>query len=254
MSAIGRERRYPKSGMAEVAGLPRRQLLAVAVLMCVPVPLLTLGGLAVPFPELAQRALAPILPFVDSPGTPSASGAPASVRALPILAGPADRSAGADATATPVNDVRTRTSNADTVARTDPGGSPVRPAAADGPSSPSSSPPSSAAPTDTTEPTSSDGGSTDGGGTTATPTGTEPVAPQPPPPPAPAPPPAPSSPPVVPPPPPGPSPPPPIPVPPVVPAVTGALPEPGDLVEDPVTTVEATVDALLGGLGGKRKR
>ncbi len=253
MSAIGRERRYPKSGMAEVAGLPRRQLLAVAVLMCVPVPLLTLGGLAVPFPELAQRALAPILPFVDSPGTPSASGAPASVRALPILADPADRSAGEDATANPVNDVRTRTSNADTVARTDPGGSPVRPAAADGASSPSG-PPSSAAPTDTTEPTSSDGGSTDGGGTTATPTGTEPVAPQPPPPPAPAPPPAPSSPPVVPPPPPGPSPPPPIPVPPVVPAVTGALPEPGDLVEDPVTTVQATVDALLGGLGGKRKR
>ena len=137
MSAIGRERRYPKSGMAEVAGLPRRQLLAVAVLMCVPVPLLTLGGLVVPFPELAQRALAPILPFVDSPGTPSASGAPASVRALPILADPADRSAGEDATANPVNDVRTRTSNADTVARTDPGGSPVRPAAADGASSPS---------------------------------------------------------------------------------------------------------------------
>ena len=252
MSAIGRERRYPNSGMVEATGLPRRQLLAVALLMCVPVPLLTLGGLVVPFPELAQRALAPILPFVESPGLANASGAPASVRGLLILAGPRDRPVRVGVAATPVNEVRSRASNAETVARADSGG-PVHPAATDGPSSPTGSPPSSTAPTDTAEPTPSDGGNTDGSGSSSTaPSATEPE-PSPPPPPPPAPPP----PPVVAPPPPGPPPPPPpppTPLPPVVPAVTGALPEPSDLVEDPVSTVQGTVDDLLRGFGGKRRR
>jgi hypothetical protein len=53
--------------VTETVDLSRHQALLLAVLVFVPVPLLTLGGLAVPFPELAQRALAPLLPFVAPP-------------------------------------------------------------------------------------------------------------------------------------------------------------------------------------------
>jgi hypothetical protein len=55
--------------VTETVDLSRHQALLLALLVFVPVPLLTFGGLAVPFPELAQRVLAP-LPFV---GPPSAS-------------------------------------------------------------------------------------------------------------------------------------------------------------------------------------
>ena len=87
MSASGRDKRHQTHGSVEAVGLPRRQLLVLVLLTCVPVPLLTLGGLAVPFPELAQRALAPLLPFVDTPGQTAQAGAPASVRAVSILDG-----------------------------------------------------------------------------------------------------------------------------------------------------------------------
>ena len=65
MNAIRREELHPRAGVVEAVDLPRHRLLVLVLLVFVPVPLLTLGGLAVPFPELAQRALAPFLPFVE---------------------------------------------------------------------------------------------------------------------------------------------------------------------------------------------
>ncbi len=65
MNAIRREELHPRAGVVEAVDLPRHHLLVLVLLVFVPVPLLTLGGLAVPFPELAQRALAPFLPFVE---------------------------------------------------------------------------------------------------------------------------------------------------------------------------------------------
>jgi hypothetical protein len=51
----------------EAVSMPRHQAVLLGLLMCVPVPLLTLGGLAAPIPELAQRAFAPLLPFLEVP-------------------------------------------------------------------------------------------------------------------------------------------------------------------------------------------
>ncbi len=89
MSTIGQpHERHLGTRMTEAFNLPRRQALVLVLLTFVPVPLLTLGGFAVPFPELVQRALAPILPFVDEPGRSALAGAPVSVYALPILDAP----------------------------------------------------------------------------------------------------------------------------------------------------------------------
>ena len=80
------------------ADLPRRHLLALVALTLVPVPLLTVGGLAAPFPELAQRALAPMLPFVvahrEAQAAPLPRGAMHAVRIRPAAR---ENSAGAPA-------------------------------------------------------------------------------------------------------------------------------------------------------------
>ena len=79
MNAIRREELHPRAGVVEAVDLPRHHLLVLVLLVFVPVPLLTLGGLAMPFPELAQRAFAPFLPFVER------SAAPQPARTLAIL-------------------------------------------------------------------------------------------------------------------------------------------------------------------------
>jgi hypothetical protein len=68
--------------------LRRRQTLLFVLLTLVPVPLFTVGGLAVPFPELAQRALAPILSFVHvpAPAEVTAAGDASAVHTLAIRA------------------------------------------------------------------------------------------------------------------------------------------------------------------------
>jgi hypothetical protein len=45
-------------GTAEAVSLPRRHLLAVAILMCVPLPLLSLAATVVPLPQMLERATA----------------------------------------------------------------------------------------------------------------------------------------------------------------------------------------------------
>jgi len=78
--------------MAEAVTLPRRQALVLVVLTCIPVPVLTIGGFAFPLPELAQRALAPLLPFVDAPDNSRVSWREAgSVHAVSILSTPSER-------------------------------------------------------------------------------------------------------------------------------------------------------------------
>ena len=84
MTPIPRHER-PGARTHDAVALSRQQAVILALLIIVPVPLLTLGGLAVPFPELVQRALGPLLPFVETPGDTSAAGAPVTVGVVPIL-------------------------------------------------------------------------------------------------------------------------------------------------------------------------
>jgi hypothetical protein len=265
MSAKPNSERHLGTRLTEAIDLSRRQSLVLVLLMFVPVPLLTIGGLAVPFPELAQRALAPLLPFVETPGKRSVTGLPTGLRALAIV--DADSSAAAlDASGPDLEAVGATVSP-------EAGQPASRGAAADGgPPSPGTAP---AAPVDTQVPERSpegpgasepagneDGnaptGETPGGGDvsgTASPPAPErpSPAPQPPPsttpPPPSPPPPSPASPP---PPPPAPSPPSPPPPPPSSPPppLAGNIPPPDDVIED----LGDTVEDLLGGILGTPKR
>jgi hypothetical protein len=275
MTPIPRHER-PGARTHDAVTLSRQQAAVLVLLIVVPVPLLTLGGLAVPFPELVQRALAPLLPFVETPGETSAAGAPAAVGVVPILGpvpafdGSATEGASSsaiphsrvpaptllDGSASPVSgftpDVREPVEDPDPASGTD---APVAPAAgpaaepdsgaggAGSPPSPSSPPPPSPAPPPPPPPV------------------VVPPAPLPPPPPVlpPPPPVLPPPPPVLPPPPPPPPPPPaPPPPPPVLPPppapIAGIIPPPGQVLEDPVDTVTQTVEDLLGPILGKPKR
>ena len=89
MSEIRGGELIPRAGVVEAVDLPRRQLLVLVLLVCLPVPFLTLGGLSAPFPEFAQRALAPLLPFVADPGDEALAGRVEAARAL-IVASPGD--------------------------------------------------------------------------------------------------------------------------------------------------------------------
>src|SRR5262245_13366867 len=85
MSAIRGGEIFPRAGVSEAVDVSRRPLLVLVLLVCVPVPLLTLGGLAVPFPEVAQRALAPLLPFVQVPGAERSAASANATSALTIV-------------------------------------------------------------------------------------------------------------------------------------------------------------------------
>ena len=64
MSVISTPERLPAPRAAEAIALPRRHVLALAVLICIPVPLLSLGATVVPLPGLVERAVATFAPFV----------------------------------------------------------------------------------------------------------------------------------------------------------------------------------------------
>jgi hypothetical protein len=83
------------------ADLPRRQLLVLLVLTFVPVPLLTVGGLAVPFPQLVQKVLAPLLPLVDSPGLGNDLRSPEAARPVAIVESAAELAASVQPVSTP---------------------------------------------------------------------------------------------------------------------------------------------------------
>ena len=247
--------------------LSTRQTAILVLLLIVPVPLLTLSGVAVPFPDLVQRALAPLLPFVEAPGNASAAEAPPAVGLVPILGlGPGDAPVARAPTSVvvprisvPQPSVSAATSDAPETIPAGPGdaGEPVDDAepAADPPSLPTDggagSPPA-------------DGGGSSGGSTPQPPQppSSPPSSPSPPPPPAPAPPPPPpppAPPPAPPPPPPPPAPPPPPPPPPTPPPpppppIAGVVPPVGGLLDDPIGTLEETVETILGPILGKPKR
>jgi hypothetical protein len=43
---------------AEAVALPRRHVLAVAALVCIPIPLFSIGAMLLPLPQLLERAAA----------------------------------------------------------------------------------------------------------------------------------------------------------------------------------------------------
>ncbi len=60
------------TGSTEAVALSRRNLAAIAILACVPLPLLSLGAMAVPLPQFVERAAASFMslaaPVLDSDG------------------------------------------------------------------------------------------------------------------------------------------------------------------------------------------
>lgn len=257
MSAIPRhEGRNARA--ADAVTLSPRQTTLLVLMAVLPVPLLTLGGLALPFPDLVQRALAPLLPFVEAPGDATAAGAPASL--APILPGvtvgvsasePAS-SRVASPVLVPAPAFAPASQSTPTVTSSIP--EDVRePVVATDPGAGSSSP------TDAITPESPTGSGTVDSGTTPPPPPPPPTppppAPQPglppgpPPPLPPAPLPPPPPPPALPPPPPPPVLPPPPALPP--PPIVGVIPDPGALLEDPVGTLEETLEELLSPILGR---
>ena len=58
MITFGTTRSSTTNGAAEVVDMPRRHVVAIAVLMCVPLPLLSLAATVMPLPQIVQRAAA----------------------------------------------------------------------------------------------------------------------------------------------------------------------------------------------------
>jgi len=58
MSTFETPRSWTTTGTAETVVMPRRHLVAIAVLMCVPLPLLSLAAMFVPLPQMVERAAA----------------------------------------------------------------------------------------------------------------------------------------------------------------------------------------------------
>ena len=51
------------TGTAEAVALPRRHLVAIAILVCVPLPLFSVGAMVVPMPSFVERATATFMSF-----------------------------------------------------------------------------------------------------------------------------------------------------------------------------------------------
>ena len=58
MSNLATPNGWTTAGTAEAVSLPRRHLLAIAILMCVPLPVLSLAATVVPLPQMLERAAA----------------------------------------------------------------------------------------------------------------------------------------------------------------------------------------------------
>jgi len=72
MSTFGTPMSMTTTGTAEAVALSRRNLAAIAILACVPLPLLSLGAMAVPLPQFVERAAASFMslaaPVLDGEG------------------------------------------------------------------------------------------------------------------------------------------------------------------------------------------
>lgn len=58
MSDLATPSGWTAAGTAEAVSLPRRHLVAIAILMCIPLPVLSLAATVIPLPQLLERAAA----------------------------------------------------------------------------------------------------------------------------------------------------------------------------------------------------
>ncbi len=96
MDTIATRQRWAASRASEAVALSRPQVIALAVLTCVPIPLLSLAATVVPLPQILERAAATFVPFVaptlgDDEGRVARESASA-VRALGIVHRPSEQS------------------------------------------------------------------------------------------------------------------------------------------------------------------
>ncbi len=64
MDTIATRQRWAAPRASEAVALSRPQVIALAVLTCVPIPLLSLAATVVPLPQVLERAVATFVPFV----------------------------------------------------------------------------------------------------------------------------------------------------------------------------------------------
>lgn len=67
MSDLATPRSWAARDTAEAVTVPQRHLLLLALLMCVPLPLLSVVATVVPLPEIVERAAANMVPFAEPP-------------------------------------------------------------------------------------------------------------------------------------------------------------------------------------------
>jgi len=96
MDTIATPQRWATPRAAEAVALSRPQVVALALLTCVPIPLLSLAAMVVPLPQILERAAATFVPFVaptlgDDEGRVARESASA-VRALGIVHRPSEQS------------------------------------------------------------------------------------------------------------------------------------------------------------------
>ncbi len=96
MDTIATRERWAAPRAAEAVALSRPQVVALALLTCVPIPLLSLAATVVPLPQVLERAVATFVPFVaptlgDDEGRVARESASA-VRALGIVHRPYEQS------------------------------------------------------------------------------------------------------------------------------------------------------------------
>lgn len=73
MSTFATPKSWTTAGTAEAVALPRRHLVAIAILMCVPLPLFSLAAAVVPLPQMVERVAATFIsiaaPALDGDGS-----------------------------------------------------------------------------------------------------------------------------------------------------------------------------------------
>ena len=63
MSSLATPIGLTATGTATAVSLPRRHVLLVALLVCIPLPLLSLAAMVLPLPQLLERATATFISF-----------------------------------------------------------------------------------------------------------------------------------------------------------------------------------------------
>lgn len=67
MSNLATPRSWAPRDTAEAVTVPRRHVLLLALLMCVPLPVLSVVATVLPLPEIIERAAANVVPFAEPP-------------------------------------------------------------------------------------------------------------------------------------------------------------------------------------------